>query len=62
MTKWALEGSEQTNYLATSPTGTATGFGCDIMIIDDLIKNSKEAYNERTLQSCSFFSRFTALN
>lgn len=51
MQKWALEGSEQTNYLATSPTGTATGFGCDIMIIDDLIKNSKEAYNERTLQS-----------
>ncbi len=26
--KWALAGSEQTNYLATSPTGTATGFGC----------------------------------
>lgn len=51
MQKWALEGSEQINYLATSPTGTATGFGCDIMIIDDLIKNSKEAYNERTLQS-----------
>lgn len=51
MTKWALEGSEQTNYLATSPTGTATGFGCDIMLIDDLIKNSQEAYNERTLQS-----------
>ena len=48
--KWALEGSEQTNYLATSPTGTATGFGCNIMIIDDLIKNAEEAYNETTLQ------------
>lgn len=48
--KWALEGSEQTNYLATSPTGTATGFGCTIMIIDDLIKNVEEAYNENTLQ------------
>ena len=24
--KWALEGSGQANYLATSPTGTATGF------------------------------------
>ena len=47
---WALEGSSQVNYLATSPTGTATGFGCNIMIIDDLIKSSKEAYNENTLK------------
>lgn len=48
--KWALEGSQQANYLATSPTGTATGFGCNIMIIDDLIKNDEEAYNENTLK------------
>ena len=48
--KWSLEGSEQANYLATSPTGTATGFGCNIMLIDDLIKSDKEAYNEATLQ------------
>lgn len=44
--KWALEGSQQANYLATSPNGTATGFGCDIMVIDDLIKLAEEAYNE----------------
>lgn len=49
--KWSLEGSSQANYLATSPTGTATGFGCNIMIIDDLIKSSAEAYNENTLQA-----------
>lgn len=48
--KWALEGSNQANYLATSPKGTATGFGCTIMIIDDLIKNVEEAYNENILQ------------
>lgn len=48
--KWALKGSGQANYLATSPTGTATGFGCTIMIIDDLIKNAQEAYNETVLQ------------
>ena len=47
--KWALEGSQQANYLATSPSGTATGFGCNIMIIDDVIKNAEEAYNENTL-------------
>lgn len=49
--KWALEGSPVPNYLATSPSGTATGFGCNIMIIDDLIKNADEAYNANTLQS-----------
>lgn len=48
--KWALEGSQQANYLATSPSGTATGFGCNIMILDDLIKNVEEAYNANTLQ------------
>lgn len=49
--KWSLEGSQQANYLATSPTGTATGFGCNVMIIDDLIKSAAEAYNENTLQA-----------
>lgn len=49
--KWALEGSQQTNYLATSPKGTATGFGCNVMVIDDLIKSSAEAFNENTLES-----------
>lgn len=48
--KWALEGSNQANYLATSPTGTATGFGCDIMIIDDIIKTAEEAYNTEHLR------------
>lgn len=47
--KWALEGSQLANYLATSPSGTATGFGCNIMLIDDLIKNAEEAYNENHL-------------
>ena len=50
MKKWALEGSEEANYLATSPKGTATGFGCKLMIIDDLIKTDKEAYNELLLE------------
>ena len=45
MNLWALEGGFS-NYLATSPTGTATGFGCDILIVDDLIKNAYEASNE----------------
>lgn len=42
---WALEGSSQDNYLATSPTGTATGFGANYIILDDIIKNAIEAFN-----------------
>ncbi|MES1045303.1 terminase [Heyndrickxia oleronia] len=45
MNLWSLEGGYN-NYLATSPTGTATGFGCSLLIVDDLIKNAEEAYNE----------------
>lgn len=45
MNLWSVEGAHS-SYLATSPTGTATGFGCSLMIIDDVIKNSEEAYNE----------------
>lgn len=48
MNLWSLEGGYN-NYLATSPGGTATGFGCSLLIIDDLIKNSEEAFNENVL-------------
>lgn len=49
MNLWSLEGGYN-NYLATSPTGTATGFGASLLIIDDLIKNAEEAFNESTLE------------
>lgn len=49
MNLWSLEDGYN-NYLATSPGGTATGFGCSLMIIDDLIKNAEEAYNETVKQ------------
>lgn len=48
MNLWSLAGGYN-NYLATSPSGTATGFGADIEIIDDLIKNDSEANNETVL-------------
>ena len=60
--KWALEGSQVANYLATSPTGTATGFGCNIMIIDDVIKNAEEAYNANTLQKLQSWFTDTMLS
>ena len=49
MNLWSLEGGYN-NYLATSPGGTATGFGCSVLMIDDLIKNAEEAYNENVLE------------
>lgn len=49
MNLWSLEDGYN-NYLSTSPTGTATGFGCNIMIIDDLIKSALEANNAKVLE------------
>ena len=48
---WSLEGNNTKNYLATSPTGTATGFGADIILIDDVIKNAQEANNAAVLDA-----------
>jgi predicted phage terminase large subunit-like protein len=48
---WSLEGNGQDNYLATSPTGTATGFGANYILIDDIIKNAYEAFNRTILQN-----------
>lgn len=47
---WSLVGSNEKNYLATSPSGSSTGFGASILLCDDLIKNSEEAYNEIKLE------------
>ena len=47
--RWSLDG-RHASYLATSPTGTATGFGADLLIIDDLIKSAEEANNANVLE------------
>lgn len=47
---WSLAGSDEVNYLATSPGATATGLGVNTLIIDDIIKSADEAYNENRLQ------------
>jgi len=48
---WSLEGQNCNNYLATSPGGTATGFGADYIIIDDLVKSAYEANNMTILEN-----------
>ena len=47
---WTLEG-QHVSYLATSPSGTVTGFGASLMIIDDIVKNHDESLNETTLEN-----------
>lgn len=42
---WSVEGGYN-SYLATAPDGTATGFGADLLILDDTIKNAYEAHHE----------------
>jgi predicted phage terminase large subunit-like protein len=46
---WSLADHKGANYLATSPTGTATGFGANLILIDDVIKSHLDAYNENVL-------------
>lgn len=61
MNLWSLEG-QYNNYLATSPTGTATGFGASLIIIDDLIKSAEEAFNATTLDKHWDWFRNTMLS
>lgn len=46
--KWALEG-RFFSYLGAGFNGSITGKGCNILIIDDPIKNAEEALNEEFL-------------
>lgn len=50
MNLWSIEGQYNT-YLATSPTGSATGFGAKVLICDDLVKNAYEANNAMILEN-----------
>lgn len=61
MNLWSLEGGYN-NYLATSPTGTATGFGADYLIIDDLIKSALEANTSHVLENHWFWFTNTMLS
>ena len=47
---WGVTGSDEGNYLATAPNGTATGIGADFIILDDTIKRKYEAYHAEYLR------------
>lgn len=43
--KWALEG-RYFNFISSGRGGSVTGKGCDILIVDDPVKNEEDALNE----------------
>lgn len=47
---WSLDGNGVPNYIATSPSGVSTGFGANLIVIDDIIKSAEDALNDRILQ------------
>lgn len=63
--KWALEG-QHFNYLGTGVSGSITGIGGSILIVDDPIKSAEEAMNEDALDRVwrwytgTFLSRVSA--
>jgi len=65
---WKIDGAYSENYLASSPGGTLTGIGADIILIDDIIKNSYEAFHEGIKQdhfdffTDTLFSRLEGLS
>ena len=48
--KWRLKDSPRNNYLGTGLNATLTGKGASVLLIDDLIRNAKEAYNDEMLE------------
>lgn len=50
MNLWGVAHSEVgSNFLCTSPNGSSTGFGCRYLLLDDIIKDYKEACNTKNL-------------
>lgn len=45
--KFKLNGSYGTNVLSTSVNGSATGMGCNLLILDDILKSASESYSKK---------------
>lgn len=52
---WSLEGARRLNYYATSFGSVITGLGTSLGILDDPIKDSTEAFNDRILEEKLFW-------
>lgn len=47
---WSVNDNQIPNYIATSPSGISTGFGADLIVVDDIIKSAEDALNDRITQ------------
>lgn len=43
---WKVEGANTISFLATAPKSTVTGLGSTWIVVDDILKNAEEAYND----------------
>ena len=65
---WKIQGAYADSYLASSPKGTLTVMGADIVLIDDIIKSAYEAFHEGIKQdhfeffTDTLFSRLEGLS
>ena len=53
--EWSVNGSSESTFLSTSPNGSSTGFGCDILIIDDMYKSIYDLYSKSYQESLYTF-------
>lgn len=44
--EWRIMGASETSFLTCSPGTSITGFGCDILIVDDMYKSTTELYSK----------------
>ena len=58
---WSLEG-QYFNFIGSGIGSSITGIGCSLLVIDDVIKNAKEAYTEHVLESHFNFYKNTLLS
>jgi predicted phage terminase large subunit-like protein len=61
VSKWALSG-QYFNFIASGKGGSVTGKGCDMLIVDDPVKNAEEALNENESEKTWNWFRNTLLS
>jgi len=48
---WSLEGQKRgVSFRSSSPSGSTTGYGGSLIVVDDIIKDAEESYNETRLE------------
>jgi predicted phage terminase large subunit-like protein len=61
VSKWALKG-QYFNFIAAGKGGSVTGKGCDFLIVDDPVKNARDALNDNESENTWKWFRDTLLS